>query len=607
MGIPGPGQPLETSHSTFSDDLLSIELCGPDKQNLSIIDIPGIFRTPTEGVTTVHDMALVRRIMNRHIKDERTIILAVIPSNTDIATQEILSIAKELDPNGLRTLGVLTKPDLVDKGGEENVMSLVEGKRNQLRLGYCIVRNRGQSELSSDANTRYRKEKDFFLTEPWSRLDSDRVGTPALQRRLQELLVSITRREFPKVQAQIVQQLSSCRKRLDSLGADRESTDQQRRFLLDTSQKFQDVTNCALDAYYSRYTVFGRIPELRLATLAVERMDRYAKDMKAFGHTVNFDSGAQEVATIESEAQEVVMIKPRLASGTPSSNGSEADAEDPNLKYPELSDLISTNGVVPAPSSRSISIMKWIREEYRKARGFGLATIGPSILPTIWQEQSKNWEGLTLTYMADIVFFVHDFIHEALAHVCPDEGVRLGLWPVLQERLVDRYRAAIEHVRFIIRVERSGTLLTTNHYFNENLQQCNTNRLEKLLEKHAEIKHNSNGWAQPDKVVKLKQIRQLMAIDNTEHTIQDIHDRLDSYYKVAISRFVDTVCMQGSDFHLLTGVDSPLRIFGTAFVSELSPVELDLIAGEDVSVKQLRNNLKNEIAALEKGMKLLRA
>jgi hypothetical protein len=238
MGIPGPdpGQPLETSQSTFSDDLLSIELCGPAKQNLSIIDIPGIFRTPTEGVTTVNDMALVRRIMNRHIKDKRTIILAVIPSNTDIATQEILSIAKELDPNGLRTLGVLTKPDLIDKGGEENVMSLVEGKRNPLRLGYCIVRNRGQSELASDAVTRHREEKDFFSTEPWSRLDRDRVGTPALQRRLQELLVSITRREFPKVQAQIVQQLSSCRRRPEGLGADRESTDQQRRFLLEISR-----------------------------------------------------------------------------------------------------------------------------------------------------------------------------------------------------------------------------------------------------------------------------------------------------------------------------------------------------------------------------------
>jgi hypothetical protein len=104
--------------------------------------------------------------MHHHIRDERTIILAVIPSNTDVATQEILTIAKEVDPNGLRTLGVLTKPDLIDIGGEEGVMSLVEGKRNPLRLGYCIVRNRGQSELSSDSETRMRKEKDFFSMEP---------------------------------------------------------------------------------------------------------------------------------------------------------------------------------------------------------------------------------------------------------------------------------------------------------------------------------------------------------------------------------------------------------------------------------------------------------
>lgn len=594
MGIPGPGQCLGSGQATFSDDILSIELCGPDKQNLSIIDIPGIFRTPTEGVTTVNDMDLVRRMMMHHIKDERTIILAVIPSNTDIATQEILSIAKKLDPKGLRTLGVLTKPDLIDKGGEENVVSLVEGKRNPLRLGYCIVRNRGQSELSSDADTRHRTEKDFFSTEPWSRLDRDRVGTPALQRRLQELLVSITRREFPKVQAQIFQRLSTSRKQLEDLGADRESADQQRRFLLEMSHNFQDVANCALDAYYSRHTVFGSIPELRIATLAVERMERFAKDIETLGHTVDFESGDGEDEATRSPA-----------SGLMSSNGSEAGAENPHLEYPELADLISTNGVAPEPSDSGI--LEWIGEEYRKARGFGLATIGPSILPTIWQEQSKNWEGLTLTYIADIVFFVHDFTCKALAHVCPDEGVRSGLWSVLQERLVDRYRAAVDHVEFIIRVERFGTPLTTNRYFNENLQKCRIDRLEKLLETHTELQKDPTPWQSRNQVVRLDRIKQSMAMDNSEHTIQDIHDILESYYQVARKRFVDTVCMQGVDFYLLTGPTSPLRIFQTAFVSELSAAQLDVIAGEDISIKQLRKNLKNEIDALEKGKKLLRA
>jgi hypothetical protein len=218
--------------------------------------------------------------MYRHIRDERTIILAVIPSNTDIATQEILTIAKEVDPKGLRTLGVLTKPDLIDRGGEENVMSLVEGKRNPLRLGYHIVRNRGQIELLSDSAVRNQKEKDFLSTDPWLRLDRDRAGTPALQKRLQDLLVDITRREFPKVQAQIVRQLSTCRQRLADLGVDRQSTDQQRRYLLNISKEFQDITNFALDAYYSRNGAFGNIPELRLATLAVDRMDEFSKEVE---------------------------------------------------------------------------------------------------------------------------------------------------------------------------------------------------------------------------------------------------------------------------------------------------------------------------------------
>jgi hypothetical protein len=88
--------------------------------------------------------------------------------------------------------------------------------------------------------------------------------------------------------------------------------------------------------------------------------------------------------------------------------------------------------------------------------------------------------------------------------------------------------------------------------------------------------------------------------------VQDIHDMLESYYKVARKRFVDTVYMQGSGYHLLTREESPLRIFGTAFVSNLSALQLDMIAGEEISTKQLRKGLTNEILALEKGKKLLR-
>jgi hypothetical protein len=285
-------------------------------------------------------------------------------------------------------------------------------------------------------------------------------------------------------------------------------------------------------------------------------------------------------------------------------NAIPGDEMTTDAQYPELSDLVPRDWTPPEPSDRNI--MDWIRDEYSHARGFGLATIGPSILPTIWQEQSKNWEGLTMAYIGDIVFFVHEFIHKTLGHICVDERVRSSLWSLLQEPLLERYQKAVNHVKFIIKVERFGTPVTTNHYFNETLQKCKSHRLEKLLGTHALDNYYPDGRRRTDKVVNLEHIKQSITMDNTEHTVQDIHDILVSYYKVARKRFVDNICMQGSDYHLLTGDDSPLQIFGTAFVSELSAIQLDMVAGEEASTKQLRKSLTNEIIALEKGKKLLR-
>lgn len=94
MGVTGPGESLSAGKSTFSEDILKIELSGPDRENLSIIDIPGIFRTETDNVTTTDDIILVRNMVGRWIQGDRTIILAVVPANVDVATQEILNVSR---------------------------------------------------------------------------------------------------------------------------------------------------------------------------------------------------------------------------------------------------------------------------------------------------------------------------------------------------------------------------------------------------------------------------------------------------------------------------------------------------------------------------------
>lgn len=93
---------------------------------------------------------------------------------------------------------------------------------------------------------------------------------------------------------------------------------------------------------------------------------------------------------------------------------------------------------------------------------------------------------------------------------------------------------------------------------------------------------------------------------NTEHTIQDLHDILKSYYKVARKRFVDVLCMQAADYYPVTGPHAPARVFTPAFVSELTDEELEQIAGEDMASKKTREKLQREIGNLENGKKILR-
>lgn len=139
------------------------------------------------------------------MRNPRSVILAVIPANVDIATQEILEMAEELDIKGERTLGVLTKPDLVDKGAEPAVIAIIEGRTHALNLGWCIVRNPGQQELTNGLSNaspsdRHATEKAFFKSEqPWSNVSKDQVGIEALRIRLVEILAEMVKREFPRV------------------------------------------------------------------------------------------------------------------------------------------------------------------------------------------------------------------------------------------------------------------------------------------------------------------------------------------------------------------------------------------------------------------------
>ena len=162
MGLPGDDDDC-IQRPTFSKDVLRLEIAGPLQEHLSVIDAPGILKSTPEGLTTKADISLVREMLKGYTDNARSVMLAVLPANTDLAIQEILDLASDVDEHGGRTLGVLTKPDLVDKDAERDIIDLLEGRAHPMELGWHVIRNSRQQQSQDPTLERDNLEKDLFL------------------------------------------------------------------------------------------------------------------------------------------------------------------------------------------------------------------------------------------------------------------------------------------------------------------------------------------------------------------------------------------------------------------------------------------------------------
>ena len=215
-------------------EALTDEVCGKDKNildkpivlnvysqtcpDLTLVDLPGVTRVPIEGQP--HNIEEITKNMAiRYIEDPLTIILCVIAANSDIATSDGLKLAKEIDTNGSRTLGVLTKLDIMDAGTDAKKALMNE--EIPLKLGYVGVKNRSKLDLNnkiSMAETA-RKEKEFFKTHPvYKNLPAGHLGTSVLINKLTKIYFKIIRENLPRIVKAINERVKTAEEELQGLG-----------------------------------------------------------------------------------------------------------------------------------------------------------------------------------------------------------------------------------------------------------------------------------------------------------------------------------------------------------------------------------------------------
>ncbi|NXW73203.1 DYN2 protein, partial [Hirundo rustica] len=192
---------------------INLRVYSPHVLNLTLIDLPGITKVPV-GDQPQDIEFQIRDMILQFISRESSLILAVTPANMDLANSDALKMAKEVDPQGLRTIGVITKLDLMDEGTDAR--DVLENKLC-VCVWYIGVVNRSQKDIDGkkDIRAALAAERKFFLSHPAYRHMAERMGTPHLQRVLNQQLTNHIRETLPSLRSKLQSQLLSLEKEVE--------------------------------------------------------------------------------------------------------------------------------------------------------------------------------------------------------------------------------------------------------------------------------------------------------------------------------------------------------------------------------------------------------
>jgi dynamin 1-like protein len=237
------------------DDPIILTIYSSTCPDLTLIDLPGITRIPIEDQP--HDIEKITKEMAyRYISDPRTIILCVIPANADMSTSEGLQMARTVDKEGVRTLGVITKIDIMDKG--TNARRMLLGQEVPLRLGYVGMKNRSQQDIqrSVPVASALTEEKTYFSThEIYSALPQHLLGTECLTHRLSKVMMHHIRHFLPELMLDVQQRTRECDERFIELGPPTPSLPQEKVQLLWTMvTNFFEIFKNNIRGKYDRRT-----------------------------------------------------------------------------------------------------------------------------------------------------------------------------------------------------------------------------------------------------------------------------------------------------------------------------------------------------------------
>jgi GTP-binding protein EngB required for normal cell division len=503
--------PTTTDARPFARDILSLEIEGPTRPQLTVVDLPGLVQANTKGVTT-QDRHMVEDITDFYISQSRTICLAVVAATHDYANQPILTKVTEADPEGLRTLGVITKPDRLEVGSgrEASFLALAQNEDIFFRLGWHVVKNRKHEERDCNLDERNQSEEEYLMSSIFQQIAHTDRGIKSLRARLSTLLFEHVKGELPNLRADLEIALAETDAQLQKLGSQRGSVVDCRRYLTMLAMTCLDVTAAAVNGHYEGdYFQKGMdvsfnldSPDsLRRVRAAVQCANhRFAETMRKTGPKYHLARTGPDVVTIK---------QPWTQGG------------------PILLDAKQT--------------LDWVDRALTRSRGKEpVGNYNPLIIGELFWEQSSRWEALAEDHIDRIATICETFMDTLLEEKCPpDVRTRLSTLKV-NEALAVRRQAAIDELAQISR-DRKDFPMEYNHYYTDNVQKNRKKRMEGTLTQCIENAtsrsrlpgcNSDHTSAEVDVVAAVTLFQRDVNPDMVRHSCDEVLDYMVSIYKV---------------------------------------------------------------------------
>ena len=237
-----------------SEVAINLRIVSPYVTNLSLVDLPGLTAVACTDQGQPPDIKeKIEKLIGKFASQESTLILAILPGRADLEADMGLELVKRYDPSGTRTVGVLTKLDLMNDAGD--VVRYLENKVSkdlQLKHGYFAVKNRNSTEKDTlSVEEGLDKERLYFQNHSLLSRDilKQRVGSPSLKRYLAHLLTNAMKMSLPAIQAGINRELSDVQTQLSNLGEALPETDEAKISYMHTLlvNFSRDFTSCIKD------------------------------------------------------------------------------------------------------------------------------------------------------------------------------------------------------------------------------------------------------------------------------------------------------------------------------------------------------------------------